>query len=99
MQMNKQKLHRLVILLVLLVFSVLVVAQGTDQQEPAAVREPTRSEETTKASPQASEAEPDAQPSEGEAPEGSTAVVTPIKEFKPTEQIKADSAVSFPIDI
>ena len=27
------------------------------------------------------------------------AAVTPIKEFKPTEQIEADSAVSFPVDI
>ena len=50
MLMNKRKLHRLVFISFLLVFSVLVLAQGTQKQEAATAG----SDEAAKTLPQAS---------------------------------------------
>jgi hypothetical protein len=96
MRMNKRKAHRLIFVLFLLVFSVLVLAQGIEKQEPASVQGTAGTDEPAETSPQTSD---DQQQPEGDIDAGSGAAVTPIKEFKPTEQIEADSAVSFPIDI
>ena len=96
MQMNKQKLHRLIFVLFLAVFSVLVLAQGTEKQEPASAQGAPGIDEPAERSPQASDG---SQQGEGDAAAGSDTAVKSIKEFKPTEQIEADSAVSFPIDI
>ena len=96
MLMNKRKLHRLVFISFLLVFSVLVLAQGTQKQEAATAG----SDEAAKTLPQASgDAETGSETPAGDAAAATGNVVKPIKEFKPTEQIEADSAVSFPIDI
>ena len=95
MRMNKRKPDRLIFVLFLLVFSVLVLAQGTEKQEPASQGTPG-TDEPAETSPQTSDGQ---QQPEGDTAAGSGAAVTPIKEFKPTEQIEADSAVSFPIDI
>ena len=96
MQMNKQKLHRLIFVLFLLVFSVLVMAQGTEKQETATAQGTPGTDEPAERSPQASDGP---QQGEDDAADGSDTAVKSIKEFKPTEQIEADSAVSFPIDI
>ena len=96
MQMNKQKLYRLIFVLFLLIFSVLVLAQGTDKQEPASAQGTPDTDEPAKTSPKASDGPQ--QPAGDNADWSDTAVKT-IKEFKPTEQIEPDSAVSFPIDI
>jgi hypothetical protein len=96
MLMNKRILNRLIFISFLLVFSVLVLAQGTQEQEAAT----TGSEEPVKTSPQASgDAEIGSETPAGDAASATGGIVKPIKEFKPTEQIEADSAVSFPIDI
>lgn len=96
MRMNRRKPHRLIFVLFLLVFSVLVLAQGTEKQEPASGQGTAGTDEPAETSPQTGDGQ---QQPEGDTTAGSGAAVTPIKEFKPTEQIEADSAVSFPIDI
>jgi len=97
MLMNKQIYNRLVPLLLLVTVSMVVLAAGTenDANEPTA---PT-TDQPAQVSPEAGNEVPETAESEEKAPSEDAAAPRSIKEFKPTEKIEADSAVSFPIDI
>jgi hypothetical protein len=98
MQMNKQNRRRLTLASFLAVLVLLIAAVSSSaaeneppkqQPEPAAQKPAETSAETT--------IDPAKTPQSGQpAP---AAVVTPIKQFEPSEKIGADSAVAFPIDI
>ena len=96
MPMNKLKYQRVIPLLLLVAASMAVLAAGTDNQaaEPTPVVTPSENPEQT--SPQAGDVDPGVPEAVEKTP---AATPRPIKEFKPTEKIEADSAVSFPIDI
>ena len=98
MQMNRQ-IKGVLILLLLSVVSLVVLAAEMDN--PPAEPEQTEAvaETPDDALPQTGDGEPVIQPDAEKPPAGTGAAVKPIKEFKPTEQIEADSAVSFPVDI
>ena len=96
MQMNKLKYHRVIPLLLLVAASVAVFAAGTDDQAAEPTPAVTPSENPEQTSPQAGDEDPEAPEAVEKTP---AATPTPIKEFKPTDKIEADSAVSFPIDI
>jgi hypothetical protein len=98
MPMNKLTYHRLIPLLLLAVVAVSVLAAGADN--PASVpNQAAKAEETAQTRPAADGVGPDTQKAAEQSPPVSGAAAGPVKEFKPTEKIEADSAVSFPIDI
>ena len=99
MQMNEQSYHRLILSLLLAAVSIPVIAAGPEGQTSTANQAPVPSEEASQTPPETDNAPPDTQQAAEKTPPASGAVVTPLKEFKPTEKIDADSAVSFPIDI
>jgi hypothetical protein len=99
MQMSKQK-HLALFLFVLLgaVFlpSLLAVAQNDPPAEPQPAPVTEQTQQTV----------PEAESGQPATPQGSKKVdpttgttARSLKEFKPTEKIGADSAVSFPVDI
>ena len=112
MQMNRYKVPRtfwilhsiswpaLLLLVVVLLFIVPVVAQD----KPAAETRPVTVD--NQVNPTASEAESESsdkqqsgQPIPPAIPRVTGPAAKPVKEFKPSETIGADSAVSFPVDI
>ena len=97
--MNKLKYQRIIPLLLLVAVSMAVLAAGTDNQttEPAPVVTPSENPEQT--SPQPGDVVPETPEAAEKTPAASAATPRPLKEFKPTDKIEADSAVSFPIDI
>lgn len=99
MLMNKRKYHRLLPLLLLAMVSMAVLGAGTENEanEPATTSE--QSKEPEKVSSEAGEMTAGAPESADKAPAENAAPPRPLKEFKPTDKIEADSAVSFPIDI
>ena len=99
MPMNKQKYHRLILLLLLAAICIPLLAADAENQATATSQAATTSEEPPPASPEKGAVEPGGEQAAEKAPAVTGAVPTPIKEFKPTEKIQADSAVSFPIDI
>jgi len=99
MQMNKLKHHRVIPLLLLVAVSMAVLAAGTDNQATEPTPAVTPSENPEQTSPQAGDVDPETPEAGEKAPAASAAAPRPIKEFKPTDKIEADSAVSFPIDI
>jgi hypothetical protein len=114
MRMNKQKQYRLAPLiwlaLVLLVTGLLPpLLIGAENEPPADVQATAETEEpqadsskvetNTQQAPQTTTQSPSTTaPSSTGAPTTSPAA-KPLKNFKPSEEIGADSAVSFPIDI
>jgi len=96
MPMNKLKNHGLIPLLLLAVISITSLAVETPGETPEVSPETATSEETTQASPQSGDDVTVPQPATETV---NAAALKPIKPFKPTEQIEADSAVTFPIDI
>lgn len=99
MQMSKQK-HLALFLLVLLVAvflpPLLAVAQNDPPSEP---RPAPVTDQTQQAVSEAEAAQP-ATPQDSEKTDPTTGTaVRSLKEFKPTDKIGADSAVSFPVDI
>ncbi len=96
MPMNKLKYHRMIPLLLLVAVSMAVLAAGADNPaaEPTPAVSPSENPEQT--SPQADDVVPETLETVEKTP---AATPRPIKEFKPTDKIEADSAVSFPIDI
>jgi hypothetical protein len=103
MQMSKQK-HLALFLFVLLVAvflpPLLAVAQNDPPGEP---RPATVTVQTQQAEPEVENERSDIRQNGQQATEQTgpaTGITTrPLKEFKPTEKIGADSAVSFPVDI
>jgi hypothetical protein len=99
MQINRQAYLRLILLLMLAAVSMPVFTADTQNQAPAATRPTPSSEESSQTSAPTADAVPGTQQATVETLPMSGAAASPIKEFKPTEKIEADSAVSFPIDI
>jgi hypothetical protein len=99
MQMNKLKYQRIIPLLLLVAVSMAVLAAGTDEQAAETTPVVTPSENPQQTSPQAGDVDPETPEAVKNAPAASAATPKTIKEFKPTEKIEADSAVSFPVDI
>jgi hypothetical protein len=99
MQMNRLAYVVLILLLVLAAVSMSVVMADAQSQAPATAQTATSSAEPQKTPIPAGEADPDTRQAVEEPPPASGATTQPIKQFKPTEKIEADSAVSFPIDI
>ena len=98
MPMNKLTYHRLIPLLLMAVVAMPVLVAGAENQA-SVPNQAARSEEAAQPPPAAGEVDPDTQKAAEEPPPVSGAAARPVKEFKPTEKIQADSAVSFPIDI
>lgn len=96
MRMNKLIYHRLIPLLLLAAVSMAVLAAGNDNQATESTPAVTPSENPEQTSSQAGEVDPEVPEAVEKTP---AATPRPIKEFKPTDKIEADSAVSFPIDI
>ena len=109
MRMNNQKQVRLVPLiwlaLVLLVTGLLPpLLIGAENDPPAddqvtvkteeAQAESSNAETNVQQAPQTT-----AQPPSATAPSSTSPAAKPLKNFKPSEEIGADGAVSFPIDI
>ena len=100
MPMNKLKNRGLIPLLLMAVISISVLAVETGNQTPEPTPEAAPPEKTTQASPPPTGDDvPGIQRDSETPPAVNTATPKPIKPFKPTEQIEADSAVTFPIDI
>ena len=99
MQMNKLKYQWMNPLFLLVAVSMAVLAAGTENQATEPTPAVTPSENPEQTSSQAGDVVPDTPEAVEKAPAASAATPRPIKEFKPTEKIQADSAVSFPIDI
>jgi hypothetical protein len=99
MPMNK-KIYRGLISLLLLAAVSMSVAQGEPENQ-ASVPETvtTPSEDQLETTSKTTGVDPDSQQAADQAPPAIGAEPRAIKEFKPTEQIEADAAVSFPIDI
>jgi len=97
MLMNKRKYHRLFPLLLLAAVSMAVLAAGAEPETTETAAPSTGQPEQV--SPEAAEPVPATDESEVKAPSAEAASPRTIKEFKPTDKIEADSAVSFPIDI
>ena len=99
MQMSKQK--RVLLLLFVLQIAVflppfLAVAQDDPPSEPQAA--PVTDQEQQAESE--TQADQSATPQDTEKTDPATGAATrSLKEFKPTDKIGADSAVSFPVDI
>jgi len=104
MPINKRTYHRLIPLLLLIAVSMAVFAASAEDNatEPGSAKTP--SENPVQTLPEPGDAKPEPTDTvETEAVEKAstenTAAPRPIRQFKPTEKIQADSAVSFPIDI
>jgi len=103
MQMNKQK-HLPLFLFVLLVTALLppllVVAQDEPPKQPRPAPATDQPQQTLPAAEteQSDIRQSGQQATEQTGPATGTAA-RPLKDFKPTEKIGADSAVSFPVDI
>ena len=97
MQMSRQKKSGLILLLFAVV-SLAVMAADTENQ-PTNSAQSEAVPETSSQSPSQTDDESEEQLNVKKAPPVTGAAVKPLKEFKPTEQIEADSAVSFPVDI
>jgi len=93
MQMNRQRYHKLILLL-LAVISLFVIGVQA-QNQPA---EPPPSAEPLESATPAGETARTQEAAEGASP-ANAPPAKPVKQFKPTEEIEADAAVSFPIDI
>jgi hypothetical protein len=97
MQMNKQT-QRLLFLFGLLTAVVLPPLLAVAQSEPAEEKKPVPVvSQAPKASDETDQQE--AQKAPQQTGDATTPVAKPVKEFKPTDKIGADRAVSFPIDI
>ena len=99
MLMNKQKYHRLILLLLLAAFSMPVLTAVTENPASESTPAETPSEEPAATATQAGDVDQETQQGEQTSPPVNTPPAKPIKPFIPTEKIQADSAVSFPIDI
>ncbi len=99
MQMNRQAYLGLILLLVLAAVSMSVFTAEAQSQAPATAKPALSTEERPETPGTAGDAVPKPQQAAEEIPPASGAAPQPIKPFKPTEKIEADSAVSFPIDI
>ena len=101
MLMNRMKYLRLTPLLLLAAFSMAVIAADTDNQTSEPGSKATPAEQSGQASPEPGDSGSEVPGPFKQAPSDSEDAAAPraIKEFKPTEKIEADSAVSFPIDI
>ena len=98
MQMNKQKQSLLLSTALLMVVSLPpLLAMAQDRQPTESTEQPQQAPQER---PTAGSEDPlnTTQPTEQTEP-GTGARATPLKEFKPTDKIGADSAVSFPVDI
>lgn len=98
MQMSKQRQSLLLITALLMVVSLPpLLAMAQDRPPTEATEQP---QQAPQGRPAAGSQDPPktTQPTEQAEP-GTGAKVTPLKEFKPTDKIGADSAVSFPVDI
>lgn len=87
------------ILLLFAVASLSVMAADTENQSSKPAQSVEIPETSSQLPPQTDAGLPETQQDAEEAPSVTGTVVKPVKEFKPTEQIEADSAVSFPVDI
>lgn len=99
MPINRQKYPRLILLSLLTAVSIPVMVAGTENQASATTQAGAVTEEPAPTTQEAEEVGTDPQQAEEKTPPVSGAAVKPVKPFKPTEKIEADSAVSFPIDI
>ena len=110
MQMNEQKYHRLILLLLLAAFSMPVFTAVTEDPASDATQAEAPSEEQAQSSGGTDDMTADDQQDkerqvkeqqqvEEQTPAGSASPSKPITPFNPTDKIQADSAVSFPIDI
>jgi hypothetical protein len=99
MLMNKQKYHRLILLLLLAAFSMPVLTAVTENPASEPTGTETPSEEPAPTAAQTGDVDQDTQQGEQISPPVNTPLAKPVKPFIPTEKIQADSAVSFPIDI
>ena len=104
MQMNEQKYHRLILLLLLAAFSMPVFTAVTEDPASDATQAEAPSEEQAQSSGgtddmTADEQQVKEQQVEEQTPAGNAPPSKPITPFNPTDKIQADSAVSFPIDI
>jgi len=106
MQMNRSIKGGLILLLTSAVSLAVLAADTEDQPSKPAESEavPETLSQTPRQTPpqtppQTGDGEPETQQEAEKAPPVTGTAVKTIKEFKPTEQIEADSAVSFPIDI
>jgi hypothetical protein len=109
MRMNKQKQVRLAPLIWLAL--VLLVTGLLPPLLIGAENDPPADDQTTTTSEEAQAASPDVETSTQQAPQTTAPlpsttgpattvpVAKPLKNFKPSEEIGADGAVSFPIDI
>jgi hypothetical protein len=98
MPMNENIPQRLMLVLILAALFNPAFAADTENRDSTNNQPATQSADPAQASPETDEGapqEPDAQ----KTPSGSAAAVEPLEEFKPSDTIQADSAVSFPIDI
>ena len=99
MLMNKQKYHRLILLLLMAAFSMPVLTAVTENPASEPTGTETPSEEPAPTAAQTGDVDQDTQQGEQISPPVNTPPAKPVKPFIPTEKIQADSAVSFPIDI
>jgi hypothetical protein len=94
--MNDLKLRTMAAgLLLVLAFAAAPLLPAATGNDPDAQKQPVESSGTGKTGVEEGQAEITPPP----GPETPPAKPKPLKEFKPTESIKADSAVAFPIDI
>ena len=99
MLINKQKYHRLILLLLMAAFSMPVLTAVTENPASEPTQAETSPEEPAPTAAQTGDVDQDRQKGEQISPPVNTPPAKPIKPFNPTEKIQADSAVSFPIDI
>ena len=98
MSMNENTPQRLMLILMLAALFNPSFAADTENRDSTSNQPATQSADPALAPPETDEGaplEPDAQ----QTPSGGTAAVEPLEEFRPSDTIQADSAVSFPIDI
>jgi hypothetical protein len=97
MQMNKLKQLMLISLPMLILLAVSYLPQdlaAQDNEQPVPANPVPVTEE-----PRQTPAEPETDSGEKPTPTAPARATKPIKNFKPSETIGADSAVAFPIDI
>ena len=97
MQMNKFKQLMLINLPMLILLSVITDSEHgsvVDKQQPVPANPVPVTEE-----PRQTPAEPETDSGAKPTPTAPARATKPIKNFKPSETIGADSAVAFPIDI
>ena len=99
MQMSKQK-HLALFLFVLLVAVFLPPLLAVAQNDPPAEPRPAPVTDQTQQAVSEAESGQPATPQGSKKADPTTGTATSsLKEFKPTDKIGADSAVSFPVDI